>query len=274
MARPSAWSPDTRLRSVDEDQSFGDALIAAGEASRGLCRLAISELRRGRFDAARKLFDRAREEDDDNFAAYLGLGAAMDLDGTDALQRLAALSVDVEPPPELLKVVVDWPALTADERRVVLVSAGAVARILPIDARLTDLPEMSEGATERFDDHRCLQAITGAAGQRLCASKIEDLLDIMGERDSVFAHEFAHLAHRHAPPAIREQIAVLFRRALEQEHVLTAYQTTNVAEFFAVAYTDYLAHEYGLPSAREPDDLGIIDDTFQIIRALCRPVDD
>jgi hypothetical protein len=34
-------------------------------------------------------------------------------------------------------------------------------------------------------------------------------------------------------------------------YVLTSYQTRKVAEFFAVAYEDYLCNLYGLPSVRE-----------------------
>jgi hypothetical protein len=171
--------------------------------------------------------------------------------------------------------------LTPHEQRVVLAAArplasllpviaeaGGRARILPIDARLTDLPEMQAHADERYEDHRCLAAITGAANARICASKIEDLLYVMGERDSVFAHELAHLAHHHAPERVRRRIDELYERAAAEEHVITAYQTTNAAEFFAVAYTDYLAHLYDLPSQREADDVGIVDDTFELIRDL------
>jgi len=48
----------------------------------------------------------------------------------------------------------------------------------------------------------------------------------------------------------------------------TDYQTTNSAEFFAVAYTDFIAHTYDLPSRRELDEEGIVEDVFALIREL------
>ena len=113
-----------------------------------------------------------------------------------------------------------------------------------------------------------MEGITGASTDRLCASKVEELLKLTGHTDSVFAHELAHLAHAHLTDELCEEIEKLFERAAEEEHVLTAYQTTNVAEFFAVAYTDFLAHELDLPSRRELDEEGIVEDTFALIRQL------
>jgi hypothetical protein len=86
------------------------------------------------------------------------------------------------------------------------------------------------------------------------------------ERDSVFAHELAHLAHHHAPDEMCARIDALYERALEAEYVITGYQSTNSAEFFAVAYTDYLAHLYELPFARELDEDGLVEETFALFR--------
>lgn len=280
MMRPRRWTADPRLRTVEEGQAFGESLIASGERSRGLCHLALAQLRRGRFDEAHDLFDQARALDDDNFAAYLGLGAAMILARVPVLERIAELRVDPSAPPEgLEKVVVDWPALTLDERQVVMAmsapllralpriaAAGGVARLLPIDALLTDLPEMAEGGQERLADHRCLQAINGAANTRLCASKIEELFEGVGAEDSVFAHELAHLAHHHASDEVCARIDTLYERAVAAEYVITSYQSTNPAEFLAVAYTDYLAQLYELPHRRELDEEGIIEETFDLFR--------
>jgi tetratricopeptide (TPR) repeat protein len=280
MARHTDSSCDLRLRSVEEGRSFGQALMARGERSRGLCQVGLAHLRQGRFEQARKLFDEAREEDDENFAAYLGLGAALDLARAGVLDRLAVLP-DLSPSHRVEQVVIDWPALTALERKVVslvlapvagalprIIAAGAVARLLPIDARLADLPEMQIPEGERFDDHRCIEGLTGAATEALCASKIEDLLGLVGEHDSVFAHELAHLVHYRLPEEQQAQIDALYEQALDHEHVATVYQTTNSAEFFAVAYTDFLAHEYRLPSRRELDDEGVLEQTFDFIRQL------
>jgi hypothetical protein len=84
----------------------------------------------------------------------------------------------------------------------------------------------------------------------------------------VFAHELAHLAHFHAPDDVQQRIEELFEQSMQHEHILTSYQTTNSAEFFAVAYTDFIAHEYRLVSRRELDDEGVIEDTFALFRTL------
>jgi tetratricopeptide (TPR) repeat protein len=280
MADAPPWKPDTRLRSVEEEVVFGRGLIDAGETSRGLCHLGVAQLRGGRVEQARKFFDDARDADDDNFAAYLGLAACLDVAAARAFRRLKDLP-DLSPPALIERVIIDWPALTPEERKVValvvapvagvlerIVAAGAIVRLLPIDARLTDLPGMETPPHERAEDHRCLEAITGAATSSICASKIEELLCLTGERDSVFAHELAHLVHFHLPEPHQQQIDELFERALDHEHVATDYQTTNSAEFFAVAYTDFIAHEYGLPSRRLLDDEGIVAETFALIRTF------
>jgi tetratricopeptide (TPR) repeat protein len=300
MIQPPKWTAEPRLMTVEAGLAHGLALVAAGERSRGLCHQGQARLRQGRLDDARRLFDHARDLDDDNFAAYLGLGAAMVLERARAFERVAQFPEVRGPlPAGLEQVVVDWPVLTERERQVVLAvtaplakllpniaAAGAEARLLPIDIRLADLPEMQweqaeveeegEQAGEpgnqddeaRFEDHRCLEGITGAANARICASKIEELLGLTGEHDSVFAHELAHLAHFHAPEQVQQQIEELFEQSLQHEHILTAYQTTNSAEFFAVAYTDFIAHEYRLMSRRELDDEGVIEDTFALFRTL------
>jgi hypothetical protein len=279
MAQAPAWTPDNRLRSVDEGLAFGQSLIHEGQRSRGLCHVAVSRLRQARVDEARKLFEQARKEDDDNFAAYLGLAAAMDLAAGRAFSRLRDLPE--RPVSAALEAVVrDWPVLTAIERKVVALAAGPLTaalpgvldaggfvRLLPIDARLSDLPEMGSSG-ERSEDHRCLEAITGAATAAVCASKIEELLIFTGDHDSVFAHELAHLVHFHLPEPHQRTIDDLYGRALDHEHVATDYQTTNSAEFFAVAYTDFIAHEYDLPSRRHLDDEGIVEATFAFIRGL------
>jgi tetratricopeptide (TPR) repeat protein len=286
MIQPPKWTAEPRLMTVEAGLAHGLALVAAGERSRGLCHQGQARLRQGRLDDARRLFDQARDLDDDNFAAYLGLGAAMDLGRSRAFERVAQFPDVRGPlPAGLEQVVVDWPVLTERERQVVLAvtaplakllpniaAAGAEARLLPIDIRLADLPEMQWKADEdddaRSEDHRCLEGITGAANARICASKIEELLGLTGEHDCVFAHELAHLAHFHAPEQVQQQIEELFEQSLQHEHILTAYQTTNSAEFFAVAYTDFIAHEYRLMSRRELDDEGVIEDTFALFRTL------
>jgi len=265
MTTAPTWTPDTVLRDVDGTVAFGEALIAGGERSRGLCHLGLAALRRHKSSKARDLFEKARELDEGNFAAFLGIGAAIDHDQSGAVGRVARLP-DAPPslPPALAQVLVDWPSLTAAERTAVnaavaplanrleaVAAAGAIVRVLPIDARLVDLREFRDGSGERLEDERCLDAITGAAMPKLCASKIEEQLTFSGERGWVFAHELAHLVHYHLPDDHCDELDALFEELDAQEFVLTNYQTRNVAEFFAVAYEDYLCDLYTLPSARE-----------------------
>jgi hypothetical protein len=123
---------------------------------------------------------------------------------------------------------------------------------LPIDARLADLPAFAGASGERLeDDDRCLDAITGAATASVCAAKIEELLLAGGDRGWVFAHELAHLVHFHLPGPLQDELEELFATLSADDFVLTTYQSRNSAEFFAVAYEDFLCERYALPSRRE-----------------------
>jgi hypothetical protein len=248
-----------------------------------LCHQGLSALRRGRADAARALFEKARDEDDSNFAAYLGIGAAIDHDRSLAVMERAALpEAPGGLPPEVAQVLVDWPVLTAGERKAVhaavsplepqlvaVARAGAIARVLPIDARLVDLPAFAGATGERLEeDDRCLDAITGAATASVCAAKIEELLLVGGDHGWVFAHELAHLVHFHLPDSLQDELEALFATLSTDDFVLTTYQLRNSAEFFAVAYEDFLCDRYGLPSRREAG-AAHIEPVFAFIERLC-----
>jgi tetratricopeptide (TPR) repeat protein len=281
MVDQPPWTPDTALRDLEGTAAFGQALIAKGERSRGLCHLGLASLRRHESSKARTLFEQARDLDDDNFAAYLGIGAAIDHDTSRAVQWVGRLP---DPPgslpPDLAAVLVDWPLLTGAEKTCVhaavaplaaqlpaVVAAGAIARVLPIDARLVDLPEFAEGAGVRLDDERCLDAINGVSSARICAAKVEELLNFAGEHSWTFAHEFAHLVHFHLSDERCNELDGLFAEVSESEFVVTAYQSRNVAEFFAVAYEDYLRSLYALPSRREAG-FEYLEPVFAFIDAL------
>jgi tetratricopeptide (TPR) repeat protein len=264
VAAPS-WTPDTALRDVEGTAAFGQALIAAGERSRGLCHLGVAALRRHASSDARDLFEQARELDDDNFAAFLGIGAALDHDRTRAVARVARLpEAPTALPAAIAPVFVDWPALTTAERTCVhaalvplerplrdVAAAGAIARVLPIDARVVDLPELGAHAGVRHADSRCLDAVGGAANDRVCASKVEELLIFSGQRSWVFAHELAHLVHHQLSDDLCRELEELFAELDAGEFLLTSYQSRNVREFFAVAYEDYLCNLYALPSPHQ-----------------------
>ena len=72
---------------------------------------------------------------------------------------------------------------------------------------------------------------------------------------------------------MQAEIDELYAAAIAHEHIATGYQTTNPAEFFAVAYTDFIAHEYELRSRRALDEEGVVEDTFAFIRTLADPID-
>ena len=183
--------------------------------------------------------------------------------------------------PELAQVLIDWPALTAAERTAVhaavaplapqllaVARAGAVARVLPIDARLVDLPAFADASGERLeDDDRCLDAITGAATASVCAAKIEGLLGLGSDHGWVFAHELAHLVHFHLPEPLQAELEQLFDTLSADDFVLTTYQARNSAEFFAVAYEDFLCERYALPSRREAG-AAHIEPVFDFIERL------
>jgi tetratricopeptide (TPR) repeat protein len=283
MARPPGWKPDPTLRSVADSITFGQGLIAQGERSRGLCHLGAAHLRGGDLDKARDHFERAREADDHNFAAYLGIGAVLDYDQHRCRAKVGRLflpaGVEV---PALVDVVVDWAALTDEERRAVTAAAlplasllpkvaehDGQARILPIDARPVDLAVFAAEAGERDDwDQRCLDAITGVATPEMCVAKVESLLDIGSLGGWVFAHELAHLAHFHAPEAVQQRIEDLYQQLGEEDYLLTTYETKNSAEFFAVAYVDYLDRRWELPTTRELDTDGLLGEVFAFFDEL------
>ncbi len=75
------------------------------------------------------------------------------------------------------------------QRRVA--KAGAEIRILRIDVRATDLPELADARGFRVEaDHRSWQGIEGLAGKQLSAVKIAEL-DEVTLRGCTFAHGLA-----------------------------------------------------------------------------------
>lgn len=51
----------------------------------------------------------------------------------------------------------------------------------------------------------------------------------------------------------------IYERALDVEYANTEYALSNVDEFFAVGYADYLRCRHGMPGAPLRDDAGIHD---------------
>jgi tetratricopeptide (TPR) repeat protein len=268
------------LQCPDTTEQRGKQLLTYLPA-RGLVLIGSSQLRRGDLSAARKTFERACEEDGGCFAAFLGLGAALDYDRYNLHRRVAKLVVSSQPPVELSRVVPDLGVLTDLERRVVWASAqpllrllpvlaerGTTMRILPIDVRATDIGLFEDAAGERAADHRSYDAVTGVATHGGAIAKIEELLDVVSDGGWTFAHELAHLAFFHMSDAQSEPLLEIYDRALEVGYANTEYALSNADEFFAVSYADFLRQRHELPGVPEPDETGILAALTSYFRRL------
>ena len=248
-------------------------LAAAPDDPVGLSLLGVVQLRRGAAAAARKSFERACEADGSYFPAFLGLGAAIDHDRYD-LHRRAGRFAGPPRSAAIDALLPDLHALTEAERRVVwasaqplvrllptLADAGVTLRILPLDVRATDIGLFAEAAGERHDeDHRTYDAITGLATHGGAIAKIEELLDVVTDGGWTFAHELAHLAFFHMPDELAGPIEDLYERACEVGYAHTEYALSNLDEFFACSYVDWLRLRHELPNAPLADDAGLRDE--------------
>ena len=270
------------LDDPDACERRGEALLAADpKSARGLVLVGSAQLRRGETRDARALFEKACESDGQCFAAFLGLGAAIDQDNYDLYRRASKM-----PAPgkidHVAKVVTDWPVLTDAERRVVWASAGPLRRwlpalvdkgvvmhVLPIDVRATDIGLFAEIAGERAeDDQRSYDAIAGVATHGGAIAKIEGLLDTR-EHGWTFAHELAHLAFFHLPDEESSPLHDIYERAVEVRYANIDYALLNPDELFAVSYVNYLLQRYELPGTPLADDAGVQDALMAYFDDLC-----
>ncbi len=244
-------------------------LKEAPDSLPSLCLLASALLRQGRLDKARVTFEQIRDQAPDYWPASLGLGAAMRWRRFRLWQ--ATRDLELRPrPPGLEAVVPDWPALSEEERRVVLASVwplrfalpvlaarGVRIRILPIDVRPSDLEELAWVDGVRSEDHHDLSTASGLATHGVAVARIEELLDTVSEESWTFAHELAHLVFFHLPVEERERVEALYRRALEIPHATEEYQARNVDEFFAVSYERWMGVLHDRPRAGLADAEGV-----------------
>lgn len=259
MVKSERVAPSLELLTPEATRRLGEERLQRQPSDPvGLCQLAIAALREGSLDSAQTLFTQLREVDPSHFAGMLGYGATLDAQNKGWRRLARKLPDPVELPADLLPVVPDWEALTELERRVVLASIhplrrflpalvqeGCAMRILPIDARMVDLPELDELEAERGEDHRAYAALDGLTSHGLACAKIEDLLDV-SPQGWTFAHEFAHLVHPALPDPVQAEIVRLHQAACERGYEVTEYQLKNEHEFFAVAYTDWLVQRLAL----------------------------
>lgn len=265
-------APSLELLSLEKTRALADVLLQANPSGgTGHVQRGVVALREGRFGNAEKHFERALELSPDDFAPLLGKGAARTLDQQHVLKNLKHLP-EAGALEGLEQVFPDWPALTERERRIVhasvlplrqflprLAEGGYRVRILPLDVRASDLPELAEWRDERAgDDHRTFEALHGVAVGNMAIAKIEALQSLEpGAQGWVLAHEFAHLVLFAGSEQLQARVHKLLRRATRTGYVGSEYQKQNDDEFFACAYTEYLARRYGLDAEQELDDRGV-----------------
>lgn len=262
-----------------------NATLSAGYDERdpwSLARFGAAQLRVGAVRDANHTFGRSRELDGRCFAAYRGLAGVGSVRQTRTFDRVHSLP---KPPVPhgIEEVIVDWPALTEVEQRIVAASvhplrsclrplreAGVTLRLLPIDVRTVDIPGFDALASVTFDDHRNFAALGGVASstERLATSRIEDLLGFADEGGLVFAHEFAHLVYYCLPED--NPFADMHAVAINSPHVGTSYELSNEDEFFAGAYESYLRRSWDLSTRRVEDDLGVYTVAFACLDELAR----
>jgi tetratricopeptide (TPR) repeat protein len=245
--QPVALALAEAQRVLSRDPTVPWALLRAGEA----------HLRIGDWGDARKLFRELVEQDPSYFPGQLGLGAVLTLEEHRAEAALRELPDD-DPDPAWGPIIPDLPVLTRDERRVVaasasplrralpgLLAAGAWIRLLPLDVRPTDVPELARLQGQRLDT-RAVAGLTGlASSEGYAIARIEGLLDTCSPGSWVFAHELAHLAFWFLPEPEQRSFEALYEAERSVAWAFTEYQRQNVDEFFAVSYADWLRERHG-----------------------------
>lgn len=271
----------TRLQLVSAPQELreGDDLLRSDKKNaNGLMRAGSAKLRLGELTEAIDTFERGRDVAPRHFALVAGLGAARMLDQDRALARVRALP-DVSKLEGISRVLPDYEQLTTLEARVAHASVrplarwlpaleGASLRILPLDVRVTDLPEFEalKGKVESRD-RRSWDALGGLAGDGLALVRVEELFDL-GELAWTLAHELAHLVHQVLPGELQQRLHDGWRAAKAAEFAFDQYQLSNEYEFFAVTYTRWLCRKYGLPLTLEADPEGHLERAFRTVELI------
>lgn len=227
--------------------------------------IAEAHLREGRIEAARAVLQPLA--DARQFAGFLGLGWARRLADVWRFARYLP-----EPPdaPAWVPLLPGYAALNREEKRIVAASvqplaslcapmraAGVQVHILPLDARPSDLPSWSD-LGGRTADHRAPDAIGGMARPSGAVVRLDELWQVGRKGHWTLGHEFAHLALFHMAEADFDQVAQLYARTLGVEYVGGDYQRSNVDEFFAMGYQDWLARRHGGEGHALHDDVGIV----------------
>ncbi|MDP1824020.1 MAG: hypothetical protein Q8L48_12285 [Archangium sp.] len=264
------------LVSAPQEMREGDQRLELDRKdATGLLLVGSAKLRLGELNEAADVFTRGRDVAPRHFGLVAGLGAAIALDQERALARVRALP-DIGVVKGLEALLPDLEQLTTLEVRVAQASVKPLARwlpaladsrlrILPLDVRVTDLPDFEElrGRVEKRD-LRSWDALGGLAGDGLACVRVEELFDT-SELAWTLAHEFAHLVHQVLPEHLQQAIHAAWRKAKASEFAFDQYQLSNEHEFFAVTYTRWLCRRYGLAPTLEADTEGHLARAFECI---------
>ena len=218
----------TRLTLVSAPQELRegeDRIRTERKNASGLMQVGSARLRLGELAEAADAFSRGRDTAPRQFALVAGLGAARLLIAQDALTRVRSLP-DIGVVERLDSLLPDLEHLTTLELRVAQASVKPLAqwlpkidgriRILPIDVRVTDLPEFKD-----LD-------FAGLAGDGLGCVRVETLFDTA---TWPLAHELAHLVF----PALPEKLKAQLQQSAG---------ASNVNEYFALLYARWLGHRH------------------------------
>ena len=232
---PALASRLTLVSAPQELREGEDRLRADRKNASALAQVGSARLRLGELDEAVDAFTRGRDVAPRHFALVAGLGAARSLLAQGAIARVRSLP-DLAALPALASLLPELEQLTMLELRAVQASVKPLSqwlpkldshlRVLPLDVRVTDLPEL-EGLE--------LGALHGLAGDGLGCVRVETLLDTSSWP---LAHELAHLVLPVLPEKLKSQ--------LQQ-----AAGPADVNEFFAAAYVRSLGQRYGIAPTGE-----------------------
>jgi tetratricopeptide (TPR) repeat protein len=272
MKKSPVLNPNFRLLSASAELAEADARLRLDRNDvSGLLRKGSAHLRHGDVSDALAAFSKANNLSPKNFAAVAGVGACKLAQESRSFERISRLP-DIAQIELIEKVFPDWNQLTNIERRLVtaavmplkqflpkLAASDRTLRFVPLDVRVTDLPDFSHLKKVLHQrDQRSWDAIGGLAGDGLACVKVEEMVRV-DDLGFTVAHEFAHLVHEVVGEQNEAMILKAWRKACKNEFAFDQYQLSNHHEFFAVSYSLWLGRKYHFPQTLESDAEGHLE---------------
>lgn len=272
------------LQSSAQERAAGHELLSREPRDvTGHLLLGSADLREGRFDSALRHFEKVERLDPRHFGGVLGRGSALQCREQGAVERVARRLPRTGDLSAWRRIVPDLSQLTSLEQQVVhasvlpfrallprLEAAGSRIRVLPLDVLATDVPELADAADEKHaEDHRAYACLSGMAQDTLAVVKVEELLDVESEGGWTFAHELAHLVLNQAPEALVAEVGGHYEAFLDTDYLGGEYQLSNLHEFFACSYVDFLRERHRLRTYAEHDEAGQLRALFATFERLC-----